>query len=139
MWLTALRASIASPKTPTVGNATRFSDNASAKLDKAAFKLDNLLTQTQQAQLDLEQAAIQQQEAKETYEKLLEQEIANTDKSTHSLAMVPTISIDKIMVGQFPKIELGSAAKFFESDPEAMQRFEETQTAIAAHMQEAIT
>jgi len=43
------------------------------------------------------------------------------------------------MLGEFPKLDLGSAAGYFEGDPEAMQRFEAMHTGIANHMQAGIT
>ena len=145
--LAALRASTAAPKTPTYAHAKRLAEQASTRLDKAITKLDGLLAQTQAAQVDIELAALQLQQADATADQLLDEERANRGKlsafATGSSTSVPaaaTISIDKIMLGEFPKLELGSAATYFDgSDPEALQHFEQMQADLATHMQGGLT
>ena len=116
-------------------------------MDKATTQLDSLLSQTQTAQADIELAALQLQQANATYDQLLDEERANRGTlstfatgSNGSAPMAATISIDKIMLGEFPKLDLGSAATYFDgTDPEAMQRFEQMQTELATHMQGGLT
>jgi len=125
-----------------VAHAKRLAEQASTRLDKATTKPDSLMAQTQAAQSDIELAALQLQQANATYDKLLDDERANRGTTTGVLPagpLAPTISIDKIMLGEFPKLDLGSAAGYFEGDPDAMQRFEAMHTGIANHMQEGIT
>ena len=124
-----------------------MAEQASTRLDKAVTKLDSLLAQTQAAQTDIELAALQLQQANATADQLLDEERANRGKlSTFATGsnviapMVATISIDKIMLGEFPKLDLGSAATYFDgTDPEAMQRFEQMQAELATHMQGGLT
>ena len=140
--MAALRASTAAPKTPSVAHAKRLAEQADTRLDKATAKLDNLIAQIQAAQADTELAALQLQQANATYDKLLDDERANRGTTTSGLTtgpLAPTISIDKIMLGEFPKLDLGSAAGYFEGDPEAMHRFEAMHAGIANHMQAGIT
>jgi len=140
--LETLRAGNAAPKTPSVAHAKRLAEQAETRFDKAAAKLDGLMAQVQAAQADTELAALQLQQANATYDKLLDEERANRGTITSGLTTgppAPTISIDKIMLGEFPKLDLGSAAGYFQGDPEAMQRFEAMHAGIANHMQEGIT
>jgi hypothetical protein len=111
--LATLRASTAAPKTPSVAHAKRLAEQADTRLDKATAKLDSLMAQIQTAQADTELAALQLQQANATYDKLLDDERANRGTTTSGLTtgpLAPTISIDKIMLGEFQKLDLGSAA-----------------------------
>jgi len=137
--LAALRAKAAPQKALTLGNAKRLKDVADAKLDKAALKIDNLLTQVQDARHELELAAVQQLDAKATFEKISREELANSETSPALPAMPVTISVDKIMAGQFPMFDLGSASKFFEGNPEATQNANQLHANLATHIQQGIT
>ena len=134
--LAALRASATAPKTPTVANAKRLADNASAKIDKAILKVESLQNQAAEAQHELELAALQLQEANATYDKLLVEEQTKRGLPQPAAPAASCLSIDKIILGEIPVFDLGVAAAYFDQgDPEVARKLADMQSSLASHMQ----